>query len=533
MIPYRESKKRSQASCSSHSTSSPIHSPSAVQCPLSPDAFKAKTPPPVLQPRTSVSPPTLPPPVAASSYEEPVLQNVELPPMPQPVEPPGIYSEVDTDVVMSIIGLKQDDEYSTAKCGRNDPSVAPAPPVGGNTYESLSRDEKVEKTGHIPVSYEGVGLQSNDVVTTGNSSANARVDAKVNKPPIPRMKPPLPAAKPVQFEQNPPKPKRTYAASKQQAESHSTNTPSNLVGSGVDHRLSKPMPLPRVKSEEEKEPTVDNNNKGIGPERGLSQDETSGKETDKVLPNPAPYCYVDIDIPDSPSQIVPTEQLPSATTVGTSESSRVVSGSKRVTLNEPNTASVVKRVAPQSPKVDNKPKRRPPPPPPPGGKPKSKPVQSVNQPDQNHARPPVAPNKPKLPSSHPNTLPDPTPAKPIPPKKWFHLVTKKPGSHSAVNERKSLSPAVAKDAGNTPPSSKRRDSKRKKFFQRNKHSLEDSSTADSAVDKKPTKPSAAATASEEDRPDSPPGFGYATVGLNKGNEKKTNAVSVFHAISIL
>ena len=541
VVPYRESKKRSHASrSSSHSTSSPLHSPSSLQCPLSPDAFKAKSPPPVFQPHTSVSPPVQSPPVAASSYEEPVLQNVnERPPMPQPVEPSAnsIYSEVDADVVMSIVGLKQDDEYSVANYGRNDPSVAPPLPVSGSTYESLSRDEKVEKTGQIPVRYEGVGLQSNDAATTGNinaaGSANEKVDAKDKKPPIPRLKPPLPATKPVQFEQIPPKPRRTYAASKQQPESHSVNMPSDLV----DHRLSKPMPLPRAKSEEEKEPTVDNG-KGVkvtGPERSLSQDETSDKKTDKAPPNPAPYCYVDIDIPDSPRQIVPAEQLPSATTINTSESSssKQVSGSKQVTLNEPNTAAaVVKKVAPQSPKVDNKPRRRAPPPPPSGAKPKPKPVQSVNQPDSNHVKPPIASNKPKLPHGHPNTLPDPTPAKPIPPKKWFHLVTKKPGSHSPVNERKPLSPAVAKDAGNTPPSSKRRDSKRKKFFQRNRHSLEDNSTtADSAVDKKPTKlPAtgpAATIVSGDDRSDSPPGFGYATVGLNKGNEKNITAVSVF------
>lgn len=524
VVPYRESKKRSQASCSpSHSTSSPVHSPSFVQSPLSPDAFKAKSPPPMVQPGTP------PAPAFASSYEEPVLRNVnEPPPMPQPVEPSGsgIYSEVDTDIVVSIVGLKQDDEYSTAKCGRNDPSIAPPLPVSGNMYESLSRDEKVEKAGQISV---GVGSQGNDVatVTTANNSTNSSVDAKVDtkdkKPPIPRMKPPLPATKPVQFEQNPPKPKRTYAASKQQSESHSVNTPSNLVGPSVDHRLSKPMPLPRAKSEEEKEPTVDNNKgvKATGPERSPSKDETSGKETDKTPPNPAPYCYVDIDIPDSPSQVVPTEQLPSTTTVNTSESS-----------SSHNTAAIVKKVAPQPPKVDNKPKRRPPPPPPSGNKPKPKPVQSTNQPDSNHVKPPVAANKPKLPHGHPNTLPDPTPAKPIPPKKWFHLVTKKPGSHSPVN--KPPSPAVAKDAGNTPPSSKRKDSKRKKFFQRNRHSLEDNPTADSAVDKKPTPALAAATTvSPEDIPDDPPGFGYAVVGPNRGNEKNTTAVSVFCTISIL
>ena len=355
-------------------------------------------------------------------------------------------------------------------------------------------------------------------VTTGNnnttSSANAKVDAKDKKPLIPKMRPPIPATKPVQFEQIPPKPKRTYAASKQQSESNSVNTPSNPVG--PDHRLSKPMPLPRVKSEEEKEPAVDNNKgvKATGPERSLSQDATTGKETDKAPPNPAPYCYVDIDIPDSPSQVVPTEQLPSATTVNTSESS-----------NSHNVAPIVKKVAPQSPKVDNKPRRRPPPPPPSGAKPKPKPVQSANQPDSKHVRPPVAPNKPKLPHGHPNTLPNPTPAKPLPPKKWFHLVTKKPGSHSAVNGKKPLSPAVAKDAGNTPPSSKRRDSKRKKFFQRKRHSLEDNSTADSAVDQNSTPAHAAATT--EDLPDSPPGFGYATVGPNRDSEKSTTAVSVF------
>ena len=455
------------------------------------------------------------------------MRNVnEPPPIPQPVEPSdnSIYSEVDTDTVVSIVGLKQDDEYSMAKCGRNDPSVAPPPPASGNTYESLSRDEK-EKVSQIPVRYEGVGSQGNDAatVTAGNnnttSSANAKGDVKDKKPPIPKMKPPLPATKPVQFEQTPPKPRRTYAASKQQSESH---TPSNLAGPNVDHRLSKPMPLPRAKSEEEKEPTVDNNKgvKATGPEISLIKDETSGKETDKAPPNPAPYCYVDIDIPDSPSQIVPTEQLPSAS-VNTSEPS-----------SSHNTAPIVKKVAPQPPKVENKPRRRPPPPPPSAAKPKPKPIQSANQPDPNHVKPPVAPNKPKLPHGHPNTLPDPTPAKPIQPKKWFHLVTKKPGSHSPVNDRKALSPAVAKDAGNTPPSSKRRDSKRKKFFQRNRHSLEDNSTADSAVDKNPTPAPTAATT--EDIPDSPPGFGYATVGLNKDNEKKKNtAVSVFCAISIV
>ena len=544
VVPYRESKKRLQKSNSpSHSTSSPVHSPSSTQCPVSPDAFKPKSPPPYTQHRVSVSPPPPPPPVAASSYEEPVLS--ERPPMANPPNLSGhnVYSEVDTDTVVNIVELNQFDEYSTTKCHRSDPSAAPPPPVSGNTYESLSRDDKIEKVRKVPAPYEEAALQNNDVAA--GSTNVKKVDAKVKRPPIPKMKPALPATKPVQFQQIPPKPKRTYTTNLQQPENHNADAPSSPVSSTADDRLSKPMPLPRVKSEEETVPAVN--------ERSLIQDITANKEADKVNPGPLAYCYIDIDIPDSPSEVVSAEQLRPTTTVSTSESSKVVPTSN---LDEPDTATMVKRVPPQSPKVADKPKRRPPPPPPAGLKPKSKPVQTGNQPNSNHVKPPVVPDKPKFAHGHPNTLPDPTPAKPISHKKWFHLVTKKPGSHSPVNERKPVSPTVAKDAGNSPPSSKRRDSKKKKFFQRNRHSLDNGSSAALAVDKKSSKPQT--SGSMEDRPDSPPGFGYATVDIqtaatittttaaaaggdrsdsppgfgyaavspNQGNKKKINAVSV-------
>ena len=370
MVPYRESKKKSSHS-PLHSTSSPVQSPSAKEYPLSPEAFNTKSPPSSSRPYIPEvhSPSSLSPSVAASSYEQPVLRNVnEHSSMPKPVEASmgsnvaGIYSEVDTETIINVVEMQQGDEYSTAKCGRDDPSVAPPPPTSGNMYESLNIDEKAR------IGCEGVGLKSSDA----SSAVTKEVDSiKRKRPSIPKMKPPLPAAKPVQFDQTPPKPKRTYTTSMQQPES---NIPSNPVGSSVDDRLSKPMPLPRGRSEEEREQIADN----------------SSKEDDKpVNPTPVQYCYIDIDIPDSPKQILPTEQFPS-----TSESSRVVASSKQVTVSEPTNAAV-KKVDPQS---SNKPKRRPPPPPPAGGKPK----------------PPIAVNKCKLTPGHPNLLPDPTPAKPIP-----------------------------------------------------------------------------------------------------------------------
>ena len=532
VVPYRQSKKRSQASHSPlHSASSPLHSPSAVQGSLSPEAFDTKSPTSSIQPRTlSQSPP-----VAASSYEEPVFQNANKQPgasIDNDDNTDGIYSEVDTDAVISIVRSKQEEEYSMAKCGRSDPDVAPPPPTSGNTYESLSRDEK---TGHIPVAHEP---KNSDVATTGNSSAGAgaKVDAnKERRPAIPKLKPPLPAAKPVQFEHTPPKPRRTYITGTQQPEGHSYNAPSNSVGSDVDHRLSKPMPLPRVKSEEEKEPFGDASSKGMkakaSPERSPSQDEAVSKEVDTVNPTPALYCYVDIDIPDSPK---PTEKL-QLSTDNTSEPSAVVASPKQATLHETTTAAV-KKPAPQSAQ-NNKPRRRPPPPPPAGGRPKPKPVQPVtNQPDSNHVKPSVPTNKPKLPTVHPNTLPDPTPAKPILPKKWFHLVTKKPGSRSPPSDKKSLSSAVAKDASNTSPGSKRRDSKRKKFFHRQKHhSLEDDSTKDVLVleNKNHKSPSM-----EEDFPDGSSAFGYDTVGPGKmgpakAKEKNITAVSSLYLLRYL
>ena len=505
-----------------------MHSPNAVQGPPSPGVFDKKSPPPSIQP---YKPPQSPP-IAAGSYEQPILRNATEQPKPMKASmddgniTDGIYSEVDTDVVISLIASKQQgDEYNIAKYGRDDPNIAPPPPPASqNTYESLSRDEM---SGHIPGAYEP---KSGDVATTGSSSvlASAKVDvSKERKPAIPKLKPPLPAAKPVQFEHTPPKPRRTYATNlPQQTENHSSNVPSNPASSDVDHRLSKPMPLPRVKSEEEKEPVGGTSSKvRTSPERGPSQDDASSKEVDKVNPTPAPYCYVDIDIPDSPK---PTEKLPSSK-VNTSEPSSVVASPNQSTLNEPATAAV-KKPAPQSPQND-KPRRRPPPPPPAGGKPKPKPVQSVNQPDSNQLKPSVA-NKPKLPP-HPNTLPDPTPAKPIPPKKWFHLVTKKPGSRSPPTNKKPLSPAVAKDAGSTPPGSKRRDSKRKKFFHRQRQqSSEDDAARDALVleNKNHKSPSM-----EEDHPDSSLAFGYDTVGPGKigpgkANEKNTTAVSLMYLL---
>ena len=545
VVPYRERKRSLKSNSPSHSPSSPVHSPSFTQCPVSPDAFKPKSPPPFVQHRTSVSPPPSSPPVAASSYEEPVLSERLPTGNPPNLSDHNVYSEVDTDTVVNIIGLNQFDEYSTAKCRSSDPSVAPPPPVSGNTYESLSRGEKIEKVGRVPAPYEEAALQNNDAVTTTGSSTNVKkVDAKVKRPPLPKMKPALPATKP---QHTPPKPKRTYTTNLQQPENDNVDAPSNPVSSTVDDRLSKPMPLPRVKSEEEKVPAVDNN-RVVGTERSLSQDVTSSKEADKVNPGPVAYCYIDIDIPNSPSEIVSAEQLLPTTTVSKSQSSKFVPTS---TPDEVDTATVVKQVPPPSPKVADKPKRRAPPPPPAGAKPKSKPVQTGNQPNSNFVRPPFAPNKPKFTQGHPNTLPDPTPAKPMPQKKWFHLVTKRPGSNSPVNEKKPVSSTVAKDAGNTPPSSKRRDSKRKKFFQRNRHSLDNGSSAAPAVDKKSNK--LRTSSSTEDQPDGPPGFGYATVtaatttttaaaggnrsdsppgfgyavvGPNQGNEKKFTAVSV-------
>ena len=87
MIPYRESKKKKSHS-PFHSTSSPVQSPCAKECPLTPEAFDAKSLP-SSQPHISIvhSPSSLSPSVAASSYEQPVLQNVnEHPSMPKPVK---------------------------------------------------------------------------------------------------------------------------------------------------------------------------------------------------------------------------------------------------------------------------------------------------------------------------------------------------------------------------------------------------------------------------------------------------------------
>jgi len=547
VIPYRESKKIQASRSSLHSTSSPLQSPhavSSVQQPLSPDTKS---------PQASVphNPPSPSLPVAASSYEEPVIRNVnEHSPIPKPVEPSasigsnfvGIYSEVDADAIISIVGVTQNNEYSEAKYGRDDPNVAPPLPASVNNYESLSRGEKVEKAGHAPVAYKirpsnsdvEVGPSNSDVIATSNTKAtfaNMKDSAcKDKKPPVPKLKPPLPATKPTQFEQIPPKPKRTYATNMQQPTSPNLSTPTNPLDSSVNSRLSKPMPLPRVKSEEHIADDASSKVVKAAVESSLSQDKPNSKETNKVNQIPALYSYVDIDIPDSPKQVVSTEKFPSVT-VNITEPSKIVSTTQQA---EPTTA-VVKKVAPQPPNVANKPKRRTPPPPPPTGpKPKLKPVLQppVNQPDSNHTKSPspnVAPNKPKHLPGHPNTLPAPTPAKPIPPKKWFHLVTKKPGSRSPPIDKKAPSPIVARDAGNTPPTSKRRDSKKRKFFRIHKQQPENGSATSPPIDKKPSppidkKPTQAAV--EQDRPDSPPTFGYAAVGPNKTNEKKINAVSI-------
>lgn len=455
--------------------------------------------------------------------------------MPEPVEPcsndgnNGIYSEVDTNVIVGLV-FKQDDEYNIAKCGRSDPNVAPPPPLtSGDTYETLSHGGKEgshgdkegshgdkEGTGTVPVAYEESEQSSSDIVAATNNitttATNVKDDTckdkddayKGNKPHAPKLKPPLPAAKPVKFEQTPPKPKRTYATNA----SSKFGTTSNIVSSSVDDRLSKPVPLPRGKPEE---PIVADINGKEVLQKGLSQNETDGEETEKS--NPGPYSYVDIDIPDSPKQIVSsTEQQPPSATVNTSERLKPVSGPKQVTPYNP-TTNAAKTVAPQPPNVANKPKRRAPPPPPTGVQSKPKPT-AINQPTpSNNMKPPVPIGKPKLTPGHPNTLPDPTPAKPIPPKKWFHLVTKRPASRPSPVPVDDKNLAVTKDAGNTPSSSKRRDSKRKKFFRGKQQSSED----DTVINKTPS----------VIKEDTPPLVGYCTVGPKGANEKNVTVSCLY------
>ena len=89
VIIYRESKKEKTHS-PLHSTSSPVQSPcaKAKEYPLTPEVFNAKSLP-SSQPHISIvqRPSSLFPSVAASSYEQPVLRNVnEHPSMPKPVK---------------------------------------------------------------------------------------------------------------------------------------------------------------------------------------------------------------------------------------------------------------------------------------------------------------------------------------------------------------------------------------------------------------------------------------------------------------
>jgi len=561
---YRESKKVREE----HSTFMEPPSPHALLNPVPSPRSAPPMPPRSLSPEqlaitTARSPsplpyqtPTVPSEqsVTPGSYEEPVKDITSRPPMkiPEveegekpPTNPPlGIYSEVDTNAIITIAGLSHDGEqheYNVASCGRTDPNAPPPLPKDSPEYSCLERSDVKEndvtdtsdntRDTRIPQPYEEVST-SVPAPTANTDSPKPQRDLS-KKPPIPNskpklIKPPLPSTKPVQAMTTiPPKPKRTYVTNISQPQSLDDNSSPQfppVINSADEKKSFKPMPLPRNRGSAEIESVGNETGNALASSESVENTDSPPKESqDRTKHTPLPYAYVDIDIPDSPknvsSQSAPalnTEPLPPSTANTTVKNNTVPN--KNVAKPEGKTAG-----PPPPPVGAYKSKRRTPPPPPPvkPGSSQGKPVSSQDKSVSSQAKPapppkPVDASKGKAVS----ILPSPTPAKPIQKKFWPFSKKSTPAPQPP--------PSSFKNAGKTPPANKRRDSVKKILFRNKRPPSQD----EISIEAKPviTSPVTAANnqsakaTTDEERPDSPDFVGYDVVGI-KNQDKAVSKLS--------
>ena len=488
-----------------------------------------------------------------SSYEEPVRDISERPPMKTPEEgdkpltdaPLGIYSEVDTNAIVAIAGLSRDGvqhEYNVATCGRTDPNAPPPLPRNSTDYSSLERSDVKENrvpspvnttdASHVPLPYEDV-VPTVLPTTTNTDSPKPQRDLS-KKPPVPGskpklVKPPVPSNKPVPSKEalavTPPKPKRTYVTNIAQPQTSDDNSSSQsppATTSIEDKKSFKPMPLPRNRGSVDIDSIGIETGKTLAKSGSVENSDSPPKEPqDNSKYTPLPYAYVDIDIPDSPRDLS-NQSAPSLATANTEPLPPPDANTAVKNDATPNKTGVAKQEGKSTgppPVGAYRSKRRTPPPPPPA-KPASqvKPVSSQTKP----APPPKPADTSKGKSSNMKksvqVLPNPTPAKPIQKKFW-------PFSKKATAAPQPPAPSTSKNAGKTPPSTKRRDSVKKILF-RTKRSA---SQEECSIEKPTAKSMVAApvttadeqsprTTVEEERSDSPDLVGYDVVGIkNQGN----------------
>jgi len=459
----------------------------------------------------------------------------------KPAAPLGIYSEVDTNAMVTIASLSLDGEqheYDVATCGRADPNAPPPLPKNSTDYSSLERSDVKLKENHIPspantADGNRVPFSYEEVVPTTTTTDSPKPQRDLlKKPPVPStkpklVKPPVPLNKPVPSKEvmtaTPPKPKRTYVTNITQPQtandSLSCQSPP-AISSTEDKKSFKPMPLPRNRGSIEMEVVNNETGKALVKSGSVESDGPPKEPQDNSKYTPLPYAYVDIDIPDSPRNL--SNQSPPASATANTEP-LPPSAAVKNNATPIRTGSAKQEGKPTGPPpVDAyRPKRRTPPPPPPS-KP-AKPVSSQEKPTSQVK--PVSQAKPAPPPKPPDTskgksldkksvhvLPNPTPAKPI--QKKFWLFSKK----TAAAPQPPI-PSTSKNAGKTPPTNKRRDSVKKKLFRSKRSASQDESSIDKLTSKLAPVTTGDAqspkTTREEERSDSPDFVGYDVVGIKQ------------------
>jgi len=453
----------------------------------------------------------------------------------KPVAPLGIYSEVDTNAIVTIASLSHDGEqheYNVATCGRADPNAPPPLPRNSTEYSSLERSDVKEDHipspantadgSHVPFPYEEV-VSATTTTTTTNTKPQRDL---LRKPPVPStkpklVKPPVPLNKPVPSKEamaaTPPKPKRTYVTNISQPQTANDSLSSQsppAISSTEDKKSFKPMPLPRNRGSVEMDLASNETGKTLAKSGSVEESDSPPKEPqDNSKYTPKPYAYVDIDIPDSPRNL--SNQSATANTEPLPPSAAVKNNAKPIRTG----AAKQEGKTTGPPPVDAyRPKRRTPPPPPPGkpAKPQEKPTSQAKPVSQAKPAPPPKPpdtSKGKsLDKKSVHVLPSPTPAKPIQKKFW-------PFSKKTTVAPQPPIPSTSKNAGKTPPTNKRRDSVKKKLFRSKRSASQD----ESSVDKLTSKPAPVTTGDaqspkttgEEERSDSPDFVGYDVVGIKQ------------------
>jgi len=448
--------------------------------------------------------------------------------------PLGIYTEVDTNAIVTIAGLSNDGEqheYNVATCGRTDPNAPPPLPRDNTDYSSLERSDLKENhvpspantsdDSHVPVPYEEV------VPTTATNTDSPKPQRDLSKkPPVPSfkpklVKPPVPNKPMPLKEATPPKPKRTYVTNIAQPQTSndslsSQSPPSTSITE--DKKSFKPMPLPRRRGSEEIEVVGNEVGKTLAKsESAENSDSPPTEPQDNPKRTPLAYAYVDIDIPDSPrdlsSQLTPA--LATANTEPLSPPTANIAVKNNIPPSRTGATKQEGKTAGPPPVGAYKSKRRTPPPPPPTKPVKPVPLQEKPTPQikpASRAKPPPPPkpadsSKAKsLDMKSVHVLPNPTPAKPI--QRRFWLFSKKTVPAPV--------PITSKNAGNTPPTFKRRGSVKKVLF-RSKRSASQGDSLVETTEKPaviiPADVQSSKTAREEERSDSPDFVGYDVVGI--------------------